>query len=45
MASVIVNDNILAECDYIDIDIYDNTLVVSTNKDCNYRVLFYKLND
>ena len=45
MASVIVNDNILAECDYIDIDIYKKTLVVSTYSDDNARVLFYKLND
>ena len=45
LTSEITADEILAECGFIDIDIYDETLVVSTNKDCNVRVLFYKLND
>ena len=45
MASVKVNDNILAEFEYIDIDIYNQTLVVSTYSDGNARVLFYKLNN
>ena len=45
MASEITVDETLVQYEYTDIDIYDNTLVVSTNGDDNNRVLFYKLND
>ena len=44
--SEITADEILNEYNYMDIDIYDHNLVVSTNDDGdNDRVLFYKLND
>ena len=43
--SEITADEILNEYNYMDIDIYDHNLVVSTNDGDNDRVLFYKLND
>ena len=45
MTSEITADEILDERGYIDIDIYDKTLVISTNDGDNNRVLFYKLNN
>ena len=45
LTSEITADEILAECGFIDIDIYDETLVVSTNKSRDKRVLFYKINN
>ena len=45
VTSEITADEILAKCGFIDIDIYDETLVVSTNKSRDKRVLFYKINN
>ena len=45
LTSEITADEILNKYCYIDIDIYDNTLVISTTGDDNDRVLFYKLNN
>ena len=44
MTSEITADEILDERGYIDLDIYNRTLVVSTYADNNAKVLFYKLN-
>ena len=45
VTSKIEEDEIFSENDYVDIDIYDETLVVSINNDDGTGVVFYKLND
>ena len=44
--SEITADELLDLNEYMDIDIYDNTLIISTNDDDdNNRVLFFKVNN